>query len=146
MNKIRSHLYMFKKVTHCCFKSSLSTAESNTWIFFIFQTSKIHVSPTDIFSSLSPPSCCLSSSRRRHATSTCHASFPRSQDDLAASASSRRLSSRVKIETLNPHYRHRPPSLDHPTPTLHCYKKIISILVILPITQHYRNKGNFHWR
>jgi hypothetical protein len=29
----------------------------------------------------------------------------------------------------------RPPSLEHSTPTIHCYKKVISILVTLPITQ-----------
>jgi hypothetical protein len=29
----------------------------------------------------------------------------------------------------------QPPSLDHPTPTLHCYKNILLILVTLPTTQ-----------
>jgi hypothetical protein len=71
----------------------------------------------------------------------CHASFPLNQDELAASssssgnASSRRLASRAKIEVLNLHHHNRPPSLDRPTLTLHCYKKIISIMTTLLTTQ-----------
>jgi hypothetical protein len=50
---------------------------------------------------------------------------------------------KLKTEALNPHHRRWPPSLDSPTPTLHgqpdshhhCYKKVISIFVTLPITQ-----------
>jgi hypothetical protein len=80
---------------------------------------------------------------------SCHASFPWSQDELAASASSSdnisscRLPSQAETEALNPHHRRWPPSLDSPTPILHgqpdshphCYKKVISIFVTLPITQ-----------
>jgi hypothetical protein len=74
-------------------------------------------------------------------TTPCHASFPWSQDELTASTSpsgnvsSHRLPSRAKIEALNLHHYRRSPSLDRPTLTLHCYKKVISTLVTLPITQ-----------
>jgi hypothetical protein len=69
----------------------------------------------------------------------CHVSFPLNQDELADSASSfdnassSRLSSRT--ETLNPYYHNMTLSLYHPTLTLYCYKKIISILITLPTTQ-----------
>jgi hypothetical protein len=75
-----------------------------------------------------------------HAMS-CHTSFPRSQDELVASAlssdndSSHRLLSRAEIKTLNLHHRYRPPSLDCPTFTLHCFKKIILTLTTLSTTQ-----------
>jgi hypothetical protein len=46
-----------------------------------------------------------------------------------------RLPSRTKTEALNPHHRRRLPSPDRLTLILHCYKKIISILITLPITQ-----------
>jgi hypothetical protein len=71
----------------------------------------------------------------------CHDSFLWSQDELVSSASSSNndlfchLTSRVKTEALNLHHRHQPPSLDCSTPTLHFYKKIISTLVIIFITQ-----------
>jgi hypothetical protein len=106
-----------------------------------FQSSKIRVSPTDIVSSFCPPRCCLSSDQRHHTVAPYHASFSLSQDELAASASSsdnalfRCLPSQTKTETLNPHHHRRLSSLDYPTRTLHCYKKIISILATLPITQ-----------
>jgi hypothetical protein len=111
------------------------------WIFFIFWFSKIHVSPTGIVSSLSPPRYRLSSGQRRHVVVPYHAFFPLSQDELAASASSSsnvlscRLFSRAKTEALNPHHHRRLPSMDRSTLTLHYYKKIISILVTLPTTQ-----------
>jgi hypothetical protein len=101
----------------------------------------IRVNPTSIVSFLFPPWCCLSSCRRHHAATSCHASFSWSQDKLAASASSsgntssRRFPSRAKIEALNLHHRHRPPSPYCLTPTIHYYKKIISTLVTLPTTQ-----------
>jgi hypothetical protein len=113
----------------------------NVWILFIVRPSKIRFKPIDVVSSLSPPWCCLSFDRRRHAAVLCHTSFPWSQDELAAAvspsgnASSRCLPSRAETKALNPHHRHRPPSPDHPTPTLHCYKKVISILATLPTTQ-----------
>jgi hypothetical protein len=109
--------------------------------FLHFRPSKIHVRPTGIVSSLSPPRCHLSSGRRRHASAPCHASFPLSQDDLVASVSSsgnalsHRLPSQTETEALNPHHRRRLLSLDRPTPTLHCYKKIISVLATFPTTQ-----------
>jgi hypothetical protein len=74
-------------------------------------------------------------------TTLCHASFSWSQDELTASTSpsgnvsSHRLPSRVKTEALNLHHCRRPPSLDRPTLILHCYKKVISTLVTLSITQ-----------
>jgi hypothetical protein len=80
------------------------------WIFFIFQASKIHISPTGTVSSLSPPQCSLSSDRCHHTATSCHASFPLSQDELAASASSpdialsHHLPSRAETEALNPHH------------------------------------------
>jgi hypothetical protein len=89
----------------------------------------------------SPPQCHLSSDQHHHAAVSCHASFSWSQDELAASgssssdASSRRLLSWAKIEALNLHHHHRPPSPDHPTPTLHCYKNVISTLITFITTQ-----------
>jgi hypothetical protein len=109
--------------------------------FIYFWPSNIRVSPIDIVSSLSPPRCHLSSDRRHHVIAPCHASFPLSQDELAAStpssdnALSRCLPSRAKIEALNSHHRRMLPSQDCPTPTLHCYKTIVSILATLPTTQ-----------
>jgi hypothetical protein len=38
----------------------------------------------------------------------------------------------AKTETLNTHHRRRSSSPDRPTPTLHCYKKVILTLTILP--------------
>jgi hypothetical protein len=105
------------------------------WIFFIFWSSKIHVRPTDIVSSFSPYQCRLSSGRRRHTF------FSLRQYELVTFASSsgnilsRRLHSWTETKVLNPHHRRRLSSLDHPTFTLHCYKKIISILTTLFITQ-----------
>jgi hypothetical protein len=110
-------------------------------IFLIFWPSKIHVSPTGVISSLSPPRCCLSSGWRHHTVVPCHTFFPLSQDELDASASSscnpfsRRISSRAKTEVLNPYHHHRLPSPDRLTPTLHYYKKIISTLPTFPTTQ-----------
>jgi hypothetical protein len=46
-----------------------------------------------------------------------------------------RLPSQFKTEVLNLHHRHWPPSSDSSTLTLHCYKNVISTLVILSITQ-----------
>jgi hypothetical protein len=111
-------------------------------IFFIFQSSKICFSPTSVISSsLSPPRCPLSSIGRCDTATLFHASFPLTQDELDASASSscnalsRRLTSRVEIEALNLHHHCRLPSPDRSTPTLHCYKNIISTLTTLHITQ-----------
>jgi hypothetical protein len=107
-------------------------------IFFIFRLSKIHVSPTGVVYSLSPPRCRLSTDRCRHATVPCHTSFPLNQDELAGSALSydnalsHRIPSRAKTKSFNSHHHNRPPSSDCSTPTLYCYKKIISILVTLP--------------
>jgi hypothetical protein len=145
-NKTRSHLHTFKKIklTHRCFKSShpFITIELTAWIFFIFQISKIHVSPTDIISSPFCPRCQLSCGRRCHATAPCHAFFPWSQNELIAftsssgNASSCRLPSQAETETLNLYHHRRSPSPDRLTHTLHCYKKFISTLVtILPTTQ-----------
>jgi hypothetical protein len=110
-------------------------------MFFIFWPSKICVSPTAIISSLFSPRCRLSSDQRCHTAIPCCTFFPWSQDELDASTSSfgntlsHRLSPRVETEALNPHHHCRSPSPDHPTPTIHCYKKIISILITLPTTQ-----------
>jgi hypothetical protein len=99
--------------------------------------------------SLSPPRYCLSFGQRHHIIVLCHASFPLSQDELAASASSFgnalscRLPSRTKIEALNLHHRRRLHFSDHRTPTIHCYKKIISILVTLPTTQPHLHFASF---
>jgi hypothetical protein len=109
--------------------------------FLYFWPSKICVSPTSIVSSLSLLRCHLSSSRQHRTAAPCHTSFPWSQDEFAASASSfdnassRRLPSRAKTKVLNLDHRHRPPSLDSLTLTLHCYKNVISILATLSTTQ-----------
>jgi hypothetical protein len=111
-------------------------------VYFIhYQPSKIHVRPTRVVSFLSPPWCHLFSGRRHHTTAPCHTSFPLSQDELIASTSFfgnalfYHLTSQAKTEALNLYHRHRLPSSDHPTPTLHCYKMIISTLATLPTTQ-----------
>jgi hypothetical protein len=63
-----------------------------------------------------PPRCRLSSSRCHHTATSCHASLPWIQDELAASASSfgndsfRRLASQAETEALILHHCHRPPS------------------------------------
>jgi hypothetical protein len=83
----------------------------------------------------------LFSDRRHHAATSGHASFPFSQDGIATSTSSsgivlsHHLPSRAKTEALNLHHHRRLPFSDRPSPTLNCYKKIISILVTLSITQ-----------
>jgi hypothetical protein len=128
------------KLHHCYFKSSPSICSNwiNYVIFFIFP-SKIHVSLTDVVSSISSPWYRLSSGQRHHAITPCHASFPWSQDELGTSASSFgdvsscHLPSRFETETLNPH--HSLSSPDSPTPILHWYRKVISILITLHITQ-----------
>jgi hypothetical protein len=94
---------------------------------------------------LSPPFflhwCRLSFGRHCHAVAPYHASFPLSQDKLAGSTSSFdnvssiRLPSRVETGALNPHHHSKSPSPDRLTPTLHYYKKIISILLTLTTTQ-----------
>jgi hypothetical protein len=102
---------------------------------------KICDSPTSVIFSLSLPWCRLSSGRHHHATASCHASFPWSQDEFTTSASASDnassccLPSWAETKALNLHHRHRQSSPDSLTPTLHCYKKIISILVTLPTTQ-----------
>jgi hypothetical protein len=132
-----------KKLTHHCFKSSSSIR--SRWIdradFLHFWKSKIHVGPTSIISSLSPPRCHLSSGRCLHTAASCHSSFSWSHDELDASASlsgnisSCPLPSRAKTEALNLHHHCWPPLSDHLTPTLHCYKKVMSTLASLPATQ-----------
>jgi hypothetical protein len=148
MNKARSHLHIFKKIklTHCYFKSLPSICRS--WIdrvdFLHFLASRIHVRLSGVVSSLFSLWCRLSSSRRRHTTALYHTFFPWSQDELdvfassSDNASSSRLPSRVKTEALNSHHRHRPPSPDRSTPTLHYYKNIISTLATLSTTQPCR--------
>jgi hypothetical protein len=109
--------------------------------FFHFLASKIRVNPTDIVSSLFPPRCFLSSGRCHHAVISCHTSLLWSQDELAASASSfdntlsHHIPSQAKTKALNPHHRRWPPSPNSPALTIHCYKKVISTLDTLHITQ-----------
>jgi hypothetical protein len=69
-----------------------------------------------------------------------------SQDELAVSASSFsnvsscRLPSQAKTEALNLHHRHWTSSSDRLTPTFYCYIKIIlTLITLLPITQHHLN-------
>jgi hypothetical protein len=146
MNKTWAHLHIFSKkikLTHRCFKSSPSNYSN--WIdclyFLHVWSNKIRVSPTSIVSSLSPSWCRLSSDRRHYVTVTYHTSFPWSQDELTASASSfdnassYRLSSWAKTEALNSHHCYRSPSTNSSTPTLYYYKKVTLTLVTLPITQ-----------
>jgi hypothetical protein len=76
-------------------------------------------------------------------TTPCHASFPLSQDELAASVSSfdntlsHRLLPRAKTEVLNPHHRRRPLFSDRLTLTCHYNKKVISTLITLSTTQSH---------
>jgi hypothetical protein len=143
MNKIRYHLHIFFKKTHSCFKSSPIICSNwiDSVIFLHFRPSKIHVSPTSVVSSLCLPWCRISSGRRHHTIASCHAFFPWSQDELAASTSFssnalfRRLPSWAKTESLNPHHCHRPPPSDRLTPILHYYKNVISTLTTISITQ-----------
>jgi hypothetical protein len=123
MNKTRYHLHMYLKklkLTHRYFKSSPSICSN--WIDYVYF---LHFWPSKNCISLTR----LSSGRHYHAAAPCHPSFPWSQDELIASDSSsgnalsRRIPSRAETEALNLHHRYRPPSLDSPTPTLHCYKK-----------------------
>jgi hypothetical protein len=92
-----------------------------------------------------PSTACHSSHRHLHAVVLCHTSFPLSQDEPAAfasssdNASSCRLLSRAETKALNPYHRRWPPSSDCPIPTLYRYKKVISTLVTLPTTQPYLN-------
>jgi hypothetical protein len=126
MNKTRSKKLIVALNLHHSFEE----AESIALIFFIFWSSKIYVSPIGVVSSLSSPECHLSFSQRCHTSAPCRASFLLNQDELVASASSsgnassHRLSSRAKIETLNLHHHSRSPSPDRLTPTLHYYKKL----------------------
>jgi hypothetical protein len=153
MNKTRSHLRIFFKKKQLIPTLNLQRlfipAKSITWIFFIFRSSKIRVSPTSVVSSLSPPRCRLSSDRRRHTVAPCHTSFPLSQDELATSTSSFgnalscRLPSLVETEALNHHHCHRLSSPDLPTLTLHWYKNIISTLATLHITQLHLHFTSF---
>jgi hypothetical protein len=111
------------------------------WIFFIFWTSKIRVSLTDIVSSLSLPAATspladvttsphyITLSSHRAKTSLLHPLHLPTMLHLIVSPS------RAETEPLKLHYHHWPPSSDNPTPTIHCYKKIILILVTLPTTQ-----------
>jgi hypothetical protein len=100
-----------------------------------------HASPTTGVSSLSSPRCRLSSDRHRHAATSCHTSFPLSQDELTASVSSftnalsHYLPSRAKTEVLNSHHHAQATLLRSSNFHLYCYKKIISILITLPTTQ-----------
>jgi hypothetical protein len=110
--------------------------------FLYFWHSKIRVNPTSIVYSLFSLRCCLSSSQRRHAVIPCHASFPLSQDELTASASSsdnvlsHRLPSQAKIKVLNPQHCRSLSSPDYPTRTINCYKKIISTFDTLPLLNY----------
>jgi hypothetical protein len=110
------------------------------FIYFIFQTSKIRVSPTDIVSSIFPPRCCFSSDRCHHADASCHLLLmePRRVRCLrfifwqcfvqSISLSSRNWSIEFALSPLA--ILPRPP-----THILHCYKNIISTLVTLSTTQ-----------
>jgi hypothetical protein len=105
--------------------------------FLHFWSSKICVSPTGVISSLSPPRCCLSSGRH-HAVSCFLPLKPRRTRCICFIFRQRFIPSppsRAKTKALNPHYHHRPPFSDNLTPTLHCYKKVISTLPTLPTTQ-----------
>jgi hypothetical protein len=113
------------------------------WTFFIFWPDKIHINPTSVillpFPSLVPP-LLRSTSPRRCAVLCFLLMEPRRAHRLPSASSfgnvlSRRLPSRAETESLNPHHRCRPPSLDSPPPALCCYKKAIPALATLPTTQ-----------
>jgi hypothetical protein len=107
--------------------------------FLHFFPSKIRISPT-----LSPP-CLLPGAASPMAdvvmpphrvTLPSHGAKTISSPPLHLPTTLRPVVSYLEpTKTLNPHHRRQPPSLDNPTPTLHCYKKVISTLVTLPATQ-----------
>jgi hypothetical protein len=135
-------IYFLKnKLTHHCFKSSPSICMN-----WIDRVDFLHIFDPIRFASVqlasSPPfSLPGAASPTIDVATSYHASFPLSQDELAASTSSfgnalsRYLPSRVETKALNLHHCCRLPSPDHPTITLHCYKRIISTLATLSVTQ-----------
>jgi hypothetical protein len=90
MNKTKTHLHMFSKkikLTHHCFKSSPLICIG--WIdrvgFLYFLANKIHISLTGVVSSFSLPGA---ASPLANVVTSCHTSFPWSQDELTAYISS----------------------------------------------------------
>jgi hypothetical protein len=149
MNKTRSHLHIFSKINkliHRYYKSS-SSIYCN-WInrvdFLYFFGSVRFVSaqlasspPFSLPGAASPPADVT--------TSPCHVT-PRFLPHGVKMSSLHPLHpltmlrpvafpSRAKTETLNMHHRRQPPSPERPTLTLHCYKKVILILITLLTTQ-----------
>jgi hypothetical protein len=114
-----------------------------------FGASRIHVGPTDVAFSISPPRCRLYSDRHRHTAVLYHTSFLWSLDELAASASSFsnvlscHVPSRAETEALNLQHHYRLPSPDRPTPTLNCYKKVTPTLCTLPTSQPHLHFASF---
>jgi hypothetical protein len=144
---ISYHLFPLPDATSL--SADVTTLSHCVTFFFIFRSSKIHVSLTDVVSSISPLQCCLSSGRRHHAAASCHTYFSLSQYELATSTSSfgnvssYRLSSRAETKALNPHHLRQPPSPDRLTLTFHCYKNIISILVTPPTIEPHLYFASF---
>jgi hypothetical protein len=104
------------------------------WIFFIFWPSKIRVSPTGIISSLFPPRCRFSFGRRRHATTPC-VTLPSHWVKTSSLPPLHLLAMLHPVTSpLEPKLRICITVTGRP-PTLHCYKKIISTLITLLITQ-----------
>jgi hypothetical protein len=139
-----SFAYVFLKVTFRCFKClpSICISWINCVIFFIFcavrlTSAQLPLSPLFfLIGAASPTADIITPS---HCVML--PSFLLSKDELTASASSfgnglsHRLPSWAKTKTLHLHNHCKLPFSDRPTRSLYCYKKIISILVILPTTQ-----------
>jgi hypothetical protein len=110
------------------------------WIFFIFRSSNIRDSPTCVISFVSPPQC-----RLRWPTSPCHRVVQHFLPMEPRQACCLRFILRQRfilpppLSSRNRSIEFAPLSLatlsDCLTPTLHCYKKVISTFVTLTITQ-----------
>jgi hypothetical protein len=144
--KTRSHLHMFKKnLTHRYFKfsSSICTSWINLWIFFLFfgpvRFTSVQLTSSHLF--LLPGAA---TSLTDVVTLSLHVTlffielrWARCPHFIAVLTSSsdntlsRRLLAQVKTEVLNSHHHRRLSSPDRLTPTLHCYKNIILILITL---------------
>jgi hypothetical protein len=92
-------------------------------------------SPISLSSAASPLVDIITPSR--HVTLLSHGAKMNSLHSLYLLTTLRPVASptRSEIEVLNLHHHRWPPSLNSPTPTHHCYKKIISILINFPTTQ-----------
>jgi hypothetical protein len=131
-----AYVFLKNKLTHPCFKSqsSICTTYRPCVFFSFFRAVRFELAQLVSSPPFSPPRCYLFSGWRRHTAAPYHTSFPFSQDELVASASSsdnassRRLPSRAETEALNPHHRHRLPTWT---------ARLLSSTVIKRLSQHW---------